>query len=90
MRYKYSAKTRDGLQNKTGEIEATNQRVAITMLRESGLVIYSLVPMADNSGIIGFLNSIRGISLNDKVEFTQQIASMISAGLPLPKALGIL
>ncbi len=89
MRLKYAAKTRDGLTVKRGEIDAPDRDSAVKSLRDRGLVVYSLTPVNESFDIMHFWN--RGkIPLTEKVKFTDQLSSMISAGLPLTKSLEIL
>ena len=90
MKFQYSAKTRDGSQNKKGEIEAPNQKSAIRMLRNKNLVVYSMVATGKQTNLLGIFEKLKGVSLGDKVKFTEQLASMTTAGLPLTKALDIL
>lgn len=90
MKFKYSAKTRDGKITKKGEIEAPNQKSAIDILRQKELVVYSIVPISDKDNHGGIFSKIGGVGLNDKVKFTEQLSSMVSAGLAITKALEIL
>jgi len=87
MLFKYSAKTRDGLKTRKGEIDSPNQRQAVNLLREKGLIVYSLVPQAKNNDILSSIKLFNGVSINEKVKFTEQLASMMVAGLPMTKAL---
>lgn len=90
MKFKYSAKTQDGLITKKGQIDALDVKSATLMLRERGLIAYAIIPTSDDGDIlksIGFLNR---ISLNDKVMMTEHLASMLIAGLPLAKSLELL
>lgn len=89
MRLKFAAKTRDGLSVKRGEIDAPDRDSAVKSLRDRGLVVYSLTPVKEGFDVMSLLR--RGkVPLTEKVKFTEQLSSMISAGLPLTKALEIL
>lgn len=89
MRLKYAAKTRDGLTVKRGEIDAPDRDSAVRSLRERNLVVYSLTPVKTGINLSSLIH--RGkIPLPEKVKFTDQLASMISAGLPLTKSLELL
>ena len=90
MRFKYAAKTRDGLVTKKSEIEAPDQSSALKELQEMGLIVYSLLPVTVNNNPLRILKDITGISLTDKVRFTETLASMMKAGLPLTRSLEIL
>jgi type IV pilus assembly protein PilC len=90
MRFNYSAKSKDGSKVIKGEIEAPNEKSALDLLRSKSLIVFALVPISGNQISIPGLNNIRGVSLGTKVQFTTQLASMVSAGLALTKALDIL
>ena len=90
MLYKYSAKTKDGLVSKVGEVEAPSPQEARRLLQNSGLVVYALVPARKGNGIKDLIYKILGVSIGDKVRFTEQLGSMIIAGLSLTKALDLL
>lgn len=89
MRFKYAAKTRDGLTVKRGEIDAPNRDSAIKWMRDRNLVVYALTEAKEDRGLFD-LTTIFGIPLSEKVKFTDQLASMITAGLPLTRSLEIL
>ena len=90
MRFKYSAKTKDGKQTRKGEIDAPDQKSAINLLREKKLIVYSLVPTKQNDDVLEIFSKLKGISLNDKVKFTEQLSNMVTAGLSITKALEII
>lgn len=90
MNFKYSAKTVDGLTTKKGIVEAIDTKEAASFLRERGLIVYSLVPVNQSVGLGSLFYAISHVSLNDKVKMTEQLASMITAGLPLTKALELM
>lgn len=91
MKFIYKAKLNDGIKESTGTIDAPSKNSAITRLRSSGLFVYSLKPLNENSlGILSVFSFLEGISLSEKVKFTDQMASMLNAGLPITKSLEIL
>jgi type IV pilus assembly protein PilC len=69
-------------------VEAQSLKDAAVILRERGLFVISLTPYKD-FGIMSALSTSR-VSSNDIVNFTRQLSTMITAGLPLTEALGIL
>ncbi len=90
MKFKYSAKTQNGMVSKKGMIDAPDIRTAVSILKERGLIVYSLLPANKDYNIMNSIQEFMGVSLNDKVKFTEHLASMIVAGLPLTKALELL
>ncbi len=92
MRFRYSAKSRNDKTTIKGEIEAPNQKSAIDMLRSKNMIVYALVPMSEGISLnpLDWVSKLMGVTLNEKVMFTSQLASMIKAGLPLTKALEVL
>ncbi len=85
--YQYKAKTK---KNDTifGKIEATDVHEATAALRERGLFVISVTEYQESSLLKLFKFS--RISPNDVVNFTRQLSTMITAGLPLTDALVIL
>lgn len=85
--YTYKAKTK---QNTTifGKVEANTPREANNVLRERGLFVVSITQYQES--IIKRLLNFSHISKNDIVNFTRQLSTMITAGLPLTDALTIL
>jgi type IV pilus assembly protein PilC len=90
MLFKYSAKTRETLTTRKGEIEAPDQSSALKQLQSRGLIVYSLILTKDNFSIFETFKRSMGISLTDKVRFTDNLAKMLIAGLALTKSLEIL
>ena len=84
--YLYSAKTQSG-QTKTGTLEAANERDLAALLRQQQLLMIS-VQRADSgkrrSSLFDFLS---GVSLVEKMVFTQHLAVMVESGLNLSQAL---
>lgn len=85
-KYFYTAKTSAG-EDKTGEMEAKDERQLARILREQGLILVRL-ETKDKPGRKNNLSlSFFGPSLSEKMFFTRNLQVMISAGLPLPRAL---
>jgi type IV pilus assembly protein PilC len=83
-KFNYSAKNNSG-QDVTGVVEADTKKIAVSLLKDRGYLVYSI-----NEKKSGFNLSISRISDNDKVNFTQNLATMINSGLPIAQALTIL
>lgn len=87
-RYRYKAKNKTG-EVVSGEVEASSALLAAKLVRQKGLVVFSIIPIGQNpvSLLSGFRNK---ITFGDLTVFTRQLATMINAGLPLTEALLIL
>jgi type II secretory pathway component PulF len=91
MLFDYKAKNPKG-ETMEGTVEAINQSVAIDVLSKRDLIIISLkesgaVPFWQKSINISFLNRAKP---KDMVFLSRQLSVMVTAGLPLVKALEIL
>ena len=86
MKFTYTCKNKDG-QLVQGEIEAPNEAAATKALQTQDLFVLELssggggLPGATKEIKIPFISN--RVSLKDKIIFTQQLAMMIKAGLPL-------
>lgn len=87
LTYSYKARTQKN-ENVTGKVEAQSLKDASVILRERGLFVISLTEFHDMS-IMNKL-PLNGVSSTDIVNFTRQLSTMITAGLPLTEAMGIL
>ncbi|MFC1613363.1 type II secretion system F family protein [Patescibacteria group bacterium] len=87
-KYKYRALNKD---QKTviGIVEATNKNIAIDVLTDKGLSIVSIKKekIFDLNSVLVFLNR---VSIKDLVIFARQLSVLVSASLPLIKALQVL
>ena len=87
-RYRYKAKNRNG-EVVAGEVEASSALLAAKLVRQKGLVVFSLIPLSQNP--LDVIAKLRDrITFGDLTVFTRQLATMINAGLPLTEALLIL
>ena len=86
-KYFYTAQTLKG-ESKTGILEAKSERELARTLRKSGLVLIraELEEKAKKRKLEISLPFF-GVSLTEKMMFTRNLQVMISAGLPLPRAL---
>lgn len=86
--FKYTAKNQYGETIK-GKVEARNLKQAATELAVRQLLVIDVHPFTDDSfaAVKAFVS---GVKFSDIVNFTRQLSTMISAGLPLANALSIL
>jgi len=86
--FHYTAKNEYG-ESVKGKVEARNVKQAAVELSTRHLLVIDIKPLTEGS--FAFLTAaLFGIKFNDVVSFTRQLATMISAGLPLASALSIL
>ncbi|MBI2029456.1 type II secretion system F family protein [Candidatus Gottesmanbacteria bacterium] len=88
MLFKYKAKNKNG-EFLSGLVDATSDKQAAVLLRGQGLFIISLIgqePSIFSQLTIKFSR----VSFNDIVTFTQQLSTMLTAGLTLTDSLNIL
>lgn len=87
--FKYSARTEEGKEVK-GTISARDEVAVAEILHDKGWVIVNIKDSFNFD--LQSLNEINigGIPLKDKVVFMRQMATMVSSGLPLTRALEIM
>lgn len=86
--YKYIAKNHFG-ESVKGKVEAPNARQAAAELSSRKLLVIDVRPLTEDS--LSFVHTaLFGIKFSDVVNFTRQLSTMISAGLPLATSLSIL
>ncbi len=73
---------------RTGTVDARSQSSAVGLLKEQGLFVVGLVEQKE-SPVSQFL-SFRGVPDTEIVASTRQLATMISAGLPISRALEVM
>ncbi len=73
----------------SGEVEVGRQDEALELLRKKRILVTSLQPKAGGFGMPKFGGGVR-VSTKELAIFTRQVATMISAGLPLVQCLDIL
>lgn len=90
-KFKYVAKNQQG-QTVTETVEAENEGAIIESLRKRQLIIISIISQAAKSRRLSldlpFLGG--GVKIDDLVVFSRQLATMVSAGLPIVQSLDIL
>jgi len=87
--FAYKARDENG-QSVSGLVESPSERAAARLLREKKLFIIRLTAVRDRSGLSGVLTLFRRVKFGEIVNFTQQLSTMIIAGLSLPDSLSIL
>ena len=86
--FNYTVKNQYG-ETLKGKVEAQTARHAASALNERGLLVVQIKPLTDDA--FGELKaSLFGVKHEDVVRFTRQLATMITAGLPLATSLSIL
>lgn len=87
--YKYVAKDRDG-KTVTGTTEVDTHEELVNMLREKGLIIINVTELKKKAAAASPTFMKERIKQEDLVIFSRQLATMVSAGIPLVNALDIL
>ncbi len=85
--FSYNAKDVSG-KTISGTVDARTKDLAVSLLKGQGLYVISIQEKRETIAD-KFLN-FRGVSTNDVVTFTRQFSTMISAGLPISRALEVL
>jgi type IV pilus assembly protein PilC len=89
--YRYTVKNAQG-QSQTGQVTADSVATAAAVLRNQGLHVLGLVPVAaasEASGLVGIIKQLNAGTPGQKhvLDFTTQLAVMIRAGINLRAAL---
>ncbi len=73
----------------TGTLEARDERLVVMHLQQGGLIPLRISQKEETSGSKGRLRRSRGsrVPLKDVVHFTQELAALLKAGLPLDRSL---
>src|SRR3972149_5418037 len=87
--YNYIVKDSTG-KTISGTVEAPNTTLAGDILRERSYVVVSLAEKTTGGFFQQLLERFRGVTLGEKTIFARQMATMVSAGLPLTNAMEIL
>lgn len=74
----------------TGVVEADTSRVAAASLQARGFLVTSLVAQEQAVGAVRQVQRFFRVNRRDLVLFTRQLATMISAGLPIVNGLAVL
>lgn len=87
-RFQYRAKSRDGKVHK-GKVEARDIRHAAFVLRERDLIVITLKAARSPIQFTFLTSLLRRVKFVEIVNFTRQLSTMITAGLPLTEALAL-
>ncbi len=88
-KYFYTAQSFKG-ESKTGIMEAKDVHQLAGILRQQGLILVRAEPEEKLTSRFNWELPSFGVSLPEKLFFTRNLQVMISAGLPLPRAIGTL
>jgi type IV pilus assembly protein PilC len=87
-KFVYKAKDSKG-ESVKGLIEASDQKQALSVLKEKELYCYYLAGKSE--GLFpGLTKKFRKVNFSDITAFTRQLATMVNAGLPLTESLAVL
>ena len=86
--FKYTVRNEHG-ETVRGKVEAQTIQQAVGLLHNRSLLVISISPFKEDV-FSGFKSIFNGISQNEIVGFTRQLSTMVTAGLTLNEALGIL
>ncbi len=87
--FEYKAVTPAG-ETLTGEMEAPSQELVIARLQELGNIPISAREVGSGLRIGSLFRGRRGLNQREVGDITQQLATLLGAGLPLDRSLGIL
>lgn len=89
MRFKYTARDTKGGKSQ-GTIDASDLKAALASLREMGFLPINIVAQGQGLDVMNLSFGKKNASRKDVTNFTRQLATMITAGLPLTDALNLL
>lgn len=74
----------------SGLVEAPSESIAARLVREKRLVIVSLKLKVEGNTLQSYIDKFKKVSLKDMVNFTRQLATLLTAGLSIPESLTII
>jgi type IV pilus assembly protein PilC len=86
--FKYTAKN-EHAETVKGKVEAQTKSQAVQILRSRNLFVVNLILEGEGSFTV-LSSALSGVKNDDIVNFTRQLSTMITAGLPLTEAISIL
>lgn len=89
LKFSYKAKDKEGKTVK-GLVEADNTVAAVGVLKQRGLLPFSLAPVKEAFLARYFLHFLERVTLGDLTTFTRQLSTMMVAGLALTESLRVL
>jgi len=87
--YEYKAKDKDGA-SQTGTVEAPSEEVAQEIIKDQDMILIGLSERKKPTFLQSSIGIFNRVSSRDRVIFSRQLAVMISATVPITKALRIL
>ncbi len=87
--FNYKAKSRDGA-SREGIVEGVDQKQASKILRERGLIVLAIKATDEGFSLERIFGKFQKVAESDITNFTRQLSTMITAGLPLTEAITIL
>ncbi len=88
MDFNYTAVTKDG-KRQTSVIQAPNLAAAGRMLKEQGLLPMEIAEQGSSKASLDFLRNISSVSLNEKINFVENLSIMLKAGISISRGLQI-
>lgn len=85
--FSYTASDTSG-NKKSGTVDARTRDLAVSLLKTQGLYVIELAEKRQN--LMEKLGFFKGVPQGEVVAFTRQFSTMISAGLPISRALDVL
>lgn len=85
--FAYTASDTNG-NKRTGTVDARTRELAVSLLKGQGLYVIELTEKRDS--LFSKFGLFNGVPQNEVVQFTRQFSTMISAGLPISRALDVL
>ncbi|MGC9399082.1 MAG: type II secretion system F family protein [Anaerolineae bacterium] len=89
MRYHYLAFNQVGHQIE-GELDVADETVVEQILWDQGLTVVQITPSREQRTLAQLFPSVFGVRRSDLIIFSQQLATMLEAGLPILTALELL
>ena len=89
MKYRYTARD-DKLRSQKGTVDAANTKAAAAILKERKLIPVSITPIQPWMDLGRILARFSKISSLEVTNFTRQLSTMITAGLPITDGLNLL
>ncbi|MFI5206338.1 MAG: type II secretion system F family protein, partial [Candidatus Paceibacterales bacterium] len=89
MEFTYTAITKDG-SRQTATIDAPNLSTAGHLLKEQGLLPMEIKEQGAHKSPLEFLKNFATVSLNEKINFVENLSVMLKAGISISRGLQIL
>ncbi len=89
MKYRYSARDDKRILH-SGVIEAETSKLVVSVLQERKLIPIKIIPLQGLQDLGSSLNYFRKVSSIEVANFTRQLATMMTAGLPITDGLNLL